>query len=79
MSKFKTEKDKAKSRREIVNALGLISYLGVMMLVTVSVGVFIGIYLDKWLSTGFVFTLVFSFFGILAAFRNMYLQVMKKK
>ena len=74
----KTEKDKQKSRRDIAKGLGLITYLGVMMLTTVGVGVFIGIFLDKWLNTNFIFTLVFSFFGILAAFRNMYYQIMKK-
>lgn len=78
MSKFRDKKAKQKELKDIARGLSMISYLGVMMLVTVAVGVFIGVVLDKFLKTNFIFTLVFSFFGILAAFRNMYYQIMKK-
>lgn len=78
MSKFRDKSKKQKEIKDIAKGLSLISYLGVMMLVTVAVGVFIGILLDKLIKTKFVFTLIFSFIGILAAFRNMYYQVMKK-
>lgn len=78
MGKFKTESEKNKNRMEIAKGIGLISYLGVLMVTTVFVGVLIGIYLDKLFHTTMIFTLVFSFFGILAAFRNMYYQIMKK-
>ncbi|MCQ2978552.1 MAG: AtpZ/AtpI family protein [Clostridia bacterium] len=78
MSRFKDKKQKQNEMKDVAKGLSLISYLGVMMLVTVVTGVFIGVLLDKIVGTKFIFTLIFSFFGILAAFRNMYYQVMKK-
>ena len=78
MSRFKNKKQKETEKREVINNLSLISQLGITMVTTVFISIVIGIYLDKWLGTKFIFILIFSFLGVLAAFRNMYYQVMKK-
>lgn len=78
MSGFRSEKEKQKTRREIAKGLGLITYLGIMMICTVAFGAFIGYLLDKLFKTNFIFTLIFCFIGAGAAFRNLYYQVMKK-
>ena len=79
MGKFKTKEENQKEKREMINAISLITQLGIVMIVSIFVGVFIGIYLDKWLNTTYIFTLIFSLFGIFAAFRNMYMYTLKKK
>ena len=79
MGKFKTNEEKRKEKKEIISAISLITQLGIVMISSIFIGVFIGIYLDKYLNTTYIFTLVFSLFGIFAAFRNMYIYTMKKK
>lgn len=77
MSRFRTNKQKSEERKEMVKSFTMISQLGVLMVTTVFIAVLIGIWLDKWMNTKFIFTLIFSFLGILAAFRNMYYYTMK--
>lgn len=79
MSRFRTNKQKDKEKREALQGLALLTQLGVTMTVAIFMGVFIGIYLDKWLGTSPWMTLVFSFIGIGAAFRSMYYQTNGKK
>lgn len=60
-----------KKDRPVIKALLMISQIGISMIVPIFLGAFLGYQLDRWLGTGFFF-LVFLFFGILAAFRNIY-------
>ena len=77
MSRFRTNKQKSEERKEIVKSITLISQLGILMVTTIFISILIGIYLDKFFNTNVTFTLIFSFLGILAAFRNMYYYTMK--
>ncbi|MCQ2749663.1 MAG: AtpZ/AtpI family protein [Clostridia bacterium] len=47
MSRFRTNKQKDKEKREALQGLALLTQLGVTMTVAIFMGVFIGIYLDK--------------------------------
>ena len=78
MSRFRNKKQKNDEKREVISNFALVSQLGIIMVTTIFISVLIGIYLDKWFKTTFIFTLIFSVLGVLAAFRNMYYQVMKK-
>jgi ATP synthase protein I len=51
--------------------------MGMAMVLCIVMGLIAGIYLDKWLETEPIFTLVFIFGGILAGFRIMYKTYMK--
>ena len=78
MSRFRNKKQKNDEKREVISNFALVSQLGIIMVTTIFISVLIGLYLDKWFQTTFIFTLIFSVLGVLAAFRNMYYQVMKK-
>lgn len=60
-----------KTNKNILKGLVMISQIGISMMVPIFMCVFIGIQLDKWLSTNFLM-IVFMIIGILAAFRNIY-------
>ncbi|NLG17932.1 MAG: AtpZ/AtpI family protein [Fibrobacter sp.] len=48
--------------------------LGINLVLTSAVGLLIGLYLDKWLSTGPVFLLIFFALGIFAGFRQFFIE-----
>lgn len=51
--------------------------LGIHLVASTFVGALIGWYLDKWLETKPVFFLIFLVFGIIAGFKNMYMETKK--
>ncbi|MFQ5585254.1 MAG: AtpZ/AtpI family protein [Thermodesulfobacteriota bacterium] len=58
-----------------LKGMALLASLGISMVVSTFIGLAIGIYLDRYLSTAPVFTIVFLLLGIAAGFRNIYLLV----
>ncbi len=74
---MKLKMDK-KHRREITNALAMLTQVGLTLFFTVFISIMIGKGLDGWLHTEPWFLLIFTILGILAAFRNLYDLVMKK-
>ena len=71
------KEDKRKNRREITKALSMFSQIGITMAVTLFISVMAGKYLDMLAGTSPLFLLVFSFLGMLAAFRNLYIITKK--
>lgn len=63
-----------KSKLDIGKALVMITQLSINMLVPVFMCLFIGIWLDKRLGTGWL-TLVFLILGIMAAIRAMFITL----
>ena len=61
-----------KQRGETLKALSLLSQIGVMVVVCVGLGVFVGHTLDKWLGTAPWLLLVFSLLGAASAFKSMF-------
>jgi len=61
-----------KERKQIYRALGLITYMGVSVVICVGLGILIGWLLDRWLGTTPWFMLVFTVLGIIAAIKSMY-------
>ncbi|HBU70048.1 MAG TPA: hypothetical protein DEE98_06640 [Elusimicrobia bacterium] len=54
------------------------SSLGIVLVACVAIGFFSGFYLDKWLKTSPVFTLVMLFVGVAAGFWSIYKEVTRK-
>jgi ATP synthase protein I len=54
-----------------------VSTLGIQLVVSGAVGVAIGVYLDKWLKTQPVMTILFFGIGTTAGFRQIYKEIRK--
>lgn len=63
---------KKSDKAKILQNLALVSQIGISMTVPVLIGIFIGKFLDNLLNTSFIFLLIFTIFGIGAAFVNLY-------
>lgn len=61
-----------REKKDLFLALGLVSSMGISVVVAVAIGVWVGLSLDKWLGTAPWFFYIFLFFGIAAGFRNIY-------
>jgi ATP synthase protein I len=62
------DKETRKSLIQVAN----ISSMGIALGVTIFGCFFIGLYLDRWLGTAYIFTFLFLLIGILAGFKNIY-------
>jgi ATP synthase protein I len=62
-----------KDNRELFRGLGMLSSVGISMVVAILIGLAMGYYLDKWLGTSPIFTLVMMGFGIISGFRNVFI------
>jgi F0F1-type ATP synthase assembly protein I len=60
-------------KKGLLRALGLVSSMGISVVVAIAIGVFVGLQLDKWFGTEPWFFFIFLFFGIAAGFRNIYI------
>lgn len=65
--------------KKLIRTLGSLSTLGLTMALSICLGAFFGYYLDKKLGTSPWLFLVFLIFGIIAAFRNLYIMYKKAK
>jgi len=63
--------------KRTVRILGYISTLGLAMALCVAIGVFTGYYIDKKFGTAPWFFFIFLGFGIVAAFRTLYIMYKK--
>ncbi|MFO7576515.1 MAG: AtpZ/AtpI family protein [Pelovirga sp.] len=62
----------SEEKRRLYRSLGFLSSVGISMVAATLLGLAIGYYLDQWLDTQPVFTLIMLLFGIAAGFRNVY-------
>ena len=65
--------------RKTIKTLGFFSTIGITMGLSIALGAFIGVYLDKKFGTQPWFSLIFLGLGIAAAFRNLYMLYQKAK
>ncbi len=63
----------AENRRELFKSMGFLSSVGISLVASILIGLFMGIYLDDWLETKPLFTLIMLAIGIISGFRNMYI------
>ena len=62
--------------RDILKYLSLVTQIGLTMVFSVGIGLLGGMFLDRWLNTGFVFLIVLTIVGIASGFRSVYLLIM---
>lgn len=60
-------------KKDLFRALGMVSSMGISVVVAIAIGVWTGLKLDDWLGTKPWFFYIFLFFGIAAGFRNIYI------
>jgi ATP synthase protein I len=60
-------------KRQLMKSLSFLSSLGISMVAASFIGLFIGIYLDKWLGTSPWMTLIWLGIGIISGFRNIFI------
>jgi ATP synthase protein I len=63
----------ADDKRQLMRSLGFLSSLGISMVASSFIGLFIGYYLDKWLGTSPWMTLIWLVIGIISGFRNIFI------
>ena len=63
----------ADEKRQLMKSLGFLSSLGISMVAASFIGLFIGVYLDKWLGTSPWMTLIWLGIGIISGFRNIFI------
>ena len=68
---------KRKEDQEYWDSLLKASLIGLHLVATTFVGLFLGLALDKWLQTAPWFTMILLLMGIAAGFKNMFQEVRK--
>jgi ATP synthase protein I len=63
----------AEDRRQLFKSLGFLSSAGISLVASILIGLAMGYYLDQWLETRPVFTLIMLLIGIISGFRNIYI------
>jgi ATP synthase protein I len=71
------KKHEAKNDPSFGRNLLWMSTLGINLVLSSAVGVVIGLYLDKWLKTQPVMTILFFLVGTFAGFRQIYREIRK--
>ena len=65
--------------RKLIRMLGVLSTVGITMVLTTVLGLFIGYQMDKWLGTSPWFTGIFLLLGIIAGFRNLFVYAKRSQ
>jgi len=63
----------AEDKRQLFKSLGFLSSVGISLVASILIGLAMGYYLDQWLETRPVFTLIMLVMGIISGFRNVYI------
>ncbi len=67
-----------KDKKKFLKSLGVLSSIGISVVLAILIGVFIGVKLDEWLGTKPWFFFIFLFIGIVAGFRNVFVIVTRE-
>jgi ATP synthase protein I len=63
----------AEDKRQLYKSLGFLSSVGISLVISILIGLAMGIYLDRWLDTRPLFTLIMLLIGVISGFRNVYI------
>ncbi|MBN1593561.1 MAG: AtpZ/AtpI family protein [Candidatus Coatesbacteria bacterium] len=63
--------------REFFRSFGLITQIGLTVVLAIGIGFAGGFYIDRWLDTGHVFLIIGILLGIGAAFFNVYRMLLR--
>jgi F0F1-type ATP synthase assembly protein I len=59
---------KRKEKVSIMKGIALITQIGITIISTILIALFVGKKLDEWLGTGLIFTLIFLLLGVVTSF-----------
>jgi ATP synthase protein I len=62
-------------KRKLLKTLGVVSSMGISVVLAIAMGVIFGRFLDDRLGTNNIFFFIFLFIGIIAAFRNIFVII----
>jgi ATP synthase protein I len=63
----------AEDKRQLFKSLGFLSSVGISLVASILIGLAMGVYLDRWLDTRPLFTLIMLVIGVISGFRNVYI------
>ncbi|MDA3903450.1 MAG: AtpZ/AtpI family protein [Desulfuromusa sp.] len=63
----------AEDKRALYKSLGFLSSVGISLVASILIGLAMGVYLDRWLDTRPMFTLIMLLIGVISGFRNVYI------
>jgi len=63
----------AEDKRALYKSLGFLSSVGISLVASILIGLAMGVYLDRWLDTQPLFTLIMLLIGVISGFRNVYI------
>ncbi len=63
----------AEDKRQLFKSLGFLSSVGISLVASILIGLAMGVYLDRWLETRPLFTLIMLVIGVISGFRNVYI------
>lgn len=69
----------SENKKDVVRSLISFSSLGLEMGLSVAIGIGIGYFLDYYFKTSPYLTIIFMFFGIVAAFKTIFMLLKKVK
>ena len=69
---MKSKKTKGEEKGLAKNLI-FISSIGISMVLAIFIGLAMGVFIDRKFSTSPWFTIIFLIFGVIAAFRNLYI------
>jgi F0F1-type ATP synthase assembly protein I len=61
-----------RTKNELFRSLAMVSSMGISAALAIGIGVWFGLFLDRWLGTPPWFFYIFLFIGIAAGFKNIY-------
>ena len=68
---------KIKKISNVVAYFSLVTQIGLVMVASILIGLFGGMYLDRWLNTRFLFLILLTLLGVASGFRGVYMLIMK--
>jgi len=63
----------AEDKRQLFKSLGFLSSVGISLVASILIGLAMGVYLDRWLDTRPLFTLIMLVIGVISGFRNIFI------
>jgi ATP synthase protein I len=67
-----------KDQKKLLKSLGVLSSIGISVVLAIIIGILFGLKLDEWLGTRPLFFFIFLFIGIVAGFRNIFVIVRRE-
>jgi len=67
-----------KKKNDFIYYLSLVTQIGLTIIASILIGLYIGIFLDRTFKTKGVFLIIFLLIGIAGGFYNSYKQILRK-